>query len=317
MAIYLITGGAGFIGSNIVAQLVNDDQKVRVLDNFATGRRENLYPFMNKIELIEGNLTDLETVREATLGVDFVLHQGALPSITRSIEHPIDSNNTNICGTLNVLIASKDSKVKRVIYASSSSVYGDSSVLPRVEKMNPNPISPYAVSKLAGEFYCKAFHRIYGLEVVILRYFNVFGINQNPYSTYSSVIPRFISAILKKSSPTIFGDGLQSRDFTFVSNVVRANLQALKSDRAVGEIINIGSGMNYSLLQLVDKINSILKTDIQPRFTSPRQGEIKHSLAAIDKAERLLDYTPEVGLKEGLEKMISWLNENEQKSKNI
>jgi nucleoside-diphosphate-sugar epimerase len=304
---YLITGGAGFIGSNIVTELVNRGEEVRVLDNFSTGRRENLLPLLNEIQLIEGDLTDLETVREAVKGMDFVLHQGALPSIPRSIEHPIGSNNTNVSGTLNLLIASKDAKIKRVVYASSSSVYGNSSELPKIETQKPAPLSPYAVSKLAGEHYCQVFYRVYSLETVILRYFNVFGYNQDPYSTYSAVIPKFISCMSRKESPTIFGDGLQSRDFTFVSNVVEANLKATQSDSAVGEIINVASGYSYSLLDLIAKINSILGFEIEPVFDSPKMGEIKYSLADITKANKLLDYFASVDFEEGLRRTIQWM----------
>jgi nucleoside-diphosphate-sugar epimerase len=304
---YLITGGAGFIGSNIVTELVNRGEKVRVLDNFSTGRRENLLPLLEKIQLIEGDLTDLETVREAVKGMDFVLHQGALPSIPRSIEHPIGSNNTNVSGTLNLLITSKDAKVKRLVYASSSSVYGNSSELPKVETQKPSPLSPYAVSKLAGEHYCQVFYRVYGLETVILRYFNVFGYNQDPYSTYSAVIPKFISCMSRKESPTIFGDGFQSRDFTFVSNVVEANLKATESGSAVGEIINVASGRSYTLLNLIAKINSILGFEIEPVFDSPKIGEIKHSLADVTKANKLLDYFVEVDFDEGLRRIIRWM----------
>jgi nucleoside-diphosphate-sugar epimerase len=309
---YLVTGGAGFIGSNIVAELVSRKEKVRVLDNFSTGRRENLLPFLDKIELIEGDLTDLETTREAVEGMDFVLHQGALPSIPRSIEHPIGSNNANVCGTLNLLVASKDAKVKRIVYASSSSVYGNSSKLPKVEIMNPAPFSPYAVSKLAGEYYCQVFYRIYHLEVVILRYFNVFGINQYPNSPYSGVIPKFVSLMLDGKSPVIFGDGLQSRDFTFVSNVVKANLKAIESDSAAGEIINIASGHAYSLLDLMAKINSILGEEIKPIFDSPKIGEIRHSLADITKAKEIFNYSPEIDFEEGLEKMVRWMRSKKQ-----
>jgi len=317
MAIYLVTGGAGFIGSNIVSELIQRNERVRVLDNFSTGRRENLYPFLNKIELIEGNLTDLETVREAMQGVDFVLHQGALPSISRSIEHPLDSNNSNVLGTLNVLITARDYKIQRIVYASSSSVYGDSYEAPRKESMNPKPLSPYAVSKLAGEFYCQVFYRIYKLEVAVLRYFNVFGINQYPYSQYSAVIPKFISAILSGNSPTIYGDGLQSRDFTFVSNIVKANLKALESDSSVGEILNIGSGRRYNLLELIQTINSILGSNVEPIFDRPKVGEIRHSLADISKAEKLLGYSVDIDFKEGLKRMISWIKEDEKKNKDI
>jgi UDP-glucose 4-epimerase len=304
---YLVTGGAGFIGSNIVTELVDRKEKVRVLDNFSTGRRENLLPLLDRIELIEGDLTDLETVRGAVEGADFVLHQGALPSIPRSIEHPIGSNNTNVSGTLNLLIAAKDARVRRVIYASSSSVYGDSSELPKVETQNPSPLSPYAVSKLTGEYYCRVFHRIFGLETVILRYFNVFGANQDPNSTYSAVIPKFVSRMLEKISPVIFGDGLQSRDFTFVSNVVKANLMATVSDSAVGEIINVASGRAYSLLDMVSKINSILGYEIKPVFDAPKVGEIKHSLADVTKAGKLLGYSPAVDFEDGLRRIIRWM----------
>ena len=310
---YLVTGGAGFIGSNIVAKLVSRQEKVRVLDNFSTGRRENLLPFLDKIELIEGNLTDLETVREAVEGIDFVLHQGALPSIPRSIEHPISSNNANVSGTLNLLVASKGAKVKRIVYASSSSVYGNSSKLPKVESRNPSPLSPYAVSKLAGEYYCQVFFRIYRLEAVILRYFNVFGINQYSNSPYAGVIPKFVSFMLDAKSPVIYGDGLQSRDFTSVSNVVNANLKAIESDSAVGEIINIASGHAYSLLDLVAKINSILGDKIKPIFDPPKIGEIKHSLADITKAKEIFNYSPEINFEEGLKRMIHWMKTKKER----
>ena len=304
---YLVTGGAGFIGSNLVAELLNRREKVRMLDNFSTGRRENLLPFLDKIELIEGDLTDLETVREAVEGIDFVLHQGALPSIPRSIEHPIGTNNANVSGTLNLLMASKDAKVKRIVYASSSSVYGNSSESPKIETIIPSPLSPYAVSKLAGEYYCQVFYRVYHVETVILRYFNVFGINQYPDSPYSAVIPKFASLMLDERSPVIYGDGLQSRDFTFVRNVVEANFKAMKAERAAGEVINIASGHAYSLLDLVAKINSILSTEIKPVFDSPKIGEIKHSLADIAKARDILGYSPETNFEEGLRAMIDWI----------
>lgn len=309
----LVTGGAGFIGSNIVAELVRRQEKVKVLDNFSTGRRENLFPFLNKIELIEGDLTDLETVREAVEGVDFVLHQGALPSIPRSIEHPIGSNNANVSGTLNLLVASRDAKVKRIIYASSSSVYGNSSELPKVESMSPSPLSPYAVSKLAGEHYCRVFCRVYHLETIILRYFNVFGVNQYPNSPYSGVIPRFISLMIDQKSPVIYGDGLQSRDFTFVDNVVKTNLKAIEANSASGEVINIASGHSYSLLDLVAKINNLLGEEIKPIFKSPRTGEIRHSLADITKAKELFGYSPEINFEEGLKRMIHWIKTRKEK----
>ncbi|KPL04771.1 MAG: Vi polysaccharide biosynthesis protein VipB/TviC [candidate division Zixibacteria bacterium SM1_73] len=312
---YLVTGGAGFIGSNLVAELVNREVKVRVLDNFSTGRRENLLPLLDKIELIEGDLTDLETVREAVEGMHFVLHQGALPSIPRSIEHPIGSNNANVSGTLNLLVASRDAKVKRIVYASSSSVYGDSLELPKTETMNPSPLSPYAVSKLAGEYYCQVFYKVYHLESVVLRYFNVFGINQYPDSPYSGVIPRFISLMLDRKSPVIYGDGLQSRDFTFVSNVVKANLEVIESNSAVGETINIASGHAYRLLDLVAQINSLLGTEIEPIFDSPKIGEVRHSLADTAKAKQVFGYSSEIDFENGLKRMIHWMKSKKKEEK--
>jgi len=266
MVNYLVTGGAGFIGSNMVEELLKREQKVRVLDNFCTGKRENILPFLDKIELIEGDIRDYRVVKEAVERVDFILHQAALPSVPRSIKDPITTNEVNVGGTLNILDAAKNTGVKRVVFASSSSVYGNSETLPKSEDMTPEPISPYAVSKLAGEKYCKAFYEIYGLETVILRYFNVFGPRQDLNSQYSAVIPKFIAAMKKGESPTIYGDGLQSRDFTYVANVVEANLLACEADDSNAEIINVACGERFSLLDLVDELNSILRTNIKPRF---------------------------------------------------
>ena len=241
----LVTGGAGFIGSNIVAELVQRGERVRVLDNFATGRRENIAPYLSQVELIEGDLRHPETVREAVGGVDYVLHQGALPSVQRSIKDPLATNEVNAQGTLSLLIAARDAGVKRVVYASSSSIYGDSPTLPKAETMKPAPKSPYAASKLAGEHYCQVFHEVYGLETVCLRYFNVFGPNQDPTSEYSAVIPKFITAMLVGERPVIYGDGLQSRDFTFVVNVVEANLLAVDAEgvRRVQHLVDIDNGL--------------------------------------------------------------------------
>ncbi|HEC91943.1 MAG TPA: SDR family oxidoreductase [Candidatus Atribacteria bacterium] len=303
---YLITGGAGFIGSNIVKELLRRGKQVRVLDNFATGKRENLFEFKNNpnFELIEGDLRSFHIVRSSVKGVDYILHQGALPSIPRSIDDPITTNNVNILGTLNILEAGKEFGVKRVVYASSSSVYGDSKVLPKTEDMPVQPLSPYALSKYAGERYCQIYYKIYGLETVCLRYFNVFGPNQNPTSQYSAVIPKFIKLMKEGKSPTIYGDGTQSRDFTYVSNVVEANLLACQKDGVAGEIFNIACGEKHTILQLVDTINQILGRNIKPIFEKERVGDVKHSLAEIEKAKRMLGFKVICRFEEGLKKLI-------------
>ncbi len=307
---YLVTGGAGFIGSNLVAELLNRGHQVRVLDNFATGRRENILPFLDRIELIEGDLRSYHIVREAVDGVDFILHQGALPSVPRSIKDPITSNEVNVTGTLNILDAALDAGVKRVVFASSSSIYGDSPTLPKQEDMIPNPLSPYAVSKLAGEKYCQVFARIYNLHTVALRYFNVFGPRQDPNSQYSAVIPKFIKAILKDESPTIFGDGTQSRDFTYVSNVVEANILATEADFPPGMVFNCACHERTNLNELVEKINAILGKNIKPRYADPRPGDVKHSYADIERIQKYLGYEPRVLFDEGLEKTIRWYQES-------
>ena len=307
MAKYLVTGGAGFIGSNIVEELVKRNESVRVLDNLSTGRRENIEPFMDGIEFIEGDLRDLDSVRKAVNGVDYVLHQGALPSVPRSIDNPLTTNEVNVNGTLNVLTSARDAGVKRVVYASSSSIYGNSEVLPKREDMPPNPLSPYAISKLAGENYCRIFYRIYGLETVCLRYFNVFGPRQDPTSQYSAVIPKFISAMLNGERPKIYGDGKQSRDFTYVANVVQANLLACQADGVAGEFFNVACGERYTVLDLVAELNEILGKDVEPVFTEPRKGDVRHSQADISKAQRLLEYGGLVGFKSGLRMLISSL----------
>lgn len=310
MATYLITGGAGFIGSNIVAELVRRGERVRVLDNFATGKRENIAPFLSQVELMEGDLRHPETVREAVKGVDYVLHQGALPSIQRSIEDPLTTNEVNARGTLNLLIAARDAGVKRVVYASSSSIYGDAPTLPKVETMKPAPKSPYAASKLAGEHYCQVFHRVYGLETICLRYFNVFGPNQDPTSEYSAVIPKFITAMLLGEHPVIYGDGLQSRDFTPVVNVVEANLLAVDAEDAAGEVFNVACGKRYNLLELIEALNRILDTSLTPIHAPPRPGDVRHSQADISKARSMLGYSVEVAFEEGLKRAVEWYESN-------
>jgi UDP-glucose 4-epimerase len=311
--VYFVTGAAGFIGSNIVERLVKEGCRVKAIDNFLTGRKENIEPFLSEIEFIEGDIRNLNFLQQLMKGVDFVLHQAAVPSVPRSIEDPLTTNSCNVDGTLNVLIAARDAGVKRVIYASSSSIYGESSVLPKKENMTPAPISPYAVSKLAGEFYSKIFYKVYGLETVCLRYFNVFGPRQNPASQYAAVIPKFITCSLEGKPIPIFGDGEQSRDFTFVDNVVEANLKALEAQRVGGEVINIACGEMTSINKLVDFLSEILQKNLKVRHTSPRPGDIKYSLADIEKAKTLLQYTPRVKLKEGLKKTVEWFLQNCEK----
>lgn len=306
MATYLVTGGAGFIGSNIVEELIKRDECVKVLDNLSTGKRENIEPFMDKIEFIEGDIRNLDIVRKAMAGVDFVLHQAALPSVPRSINDPIATNEVNVNGTLNLLVAAKDAGVKRVIYASSSSIYGSSETLLKREDMPPTPLSPYAASKLAGENYCRIFYQIYGLETVCFRYFNVFGPRQDPTSQYSAVIPKFINAILNGKRPTIYGDGLQSRDFTYVANVVQANLLACEADGVAGDLFNVACGERHTILELVAELNEILEKDVEPIFAEPRKGDVRHSLADINKAQRLLGYNRTHSFRAGLERTATW-----------
>lgn len=303
---YLVTGGAGFIGSNIVKELLNQGQEVRVLDNFATGKRENILPLLkyDNLSLIEGDLRSFHIVRSAVRDVDYILHQGALPSVPRSINDPITSNDVNILGTLNLLEAAKEYGVKRVVCASSSSIYGNSETLPKLETMPVNPMSPYALTKYAQERYCQIFFKLYGLQTVSLRYFNVFGPNQDPTSQYSAVIPKFIKLIQQNKQPVIYGDGSQSRDFTFVDNNVWANLQACTAPQAAGETINIACGERFTLIELVVMINEILGKSIEPRFEPERPGDVKHSLADIRKAKELIGYDVRVGFKEGLAKTI-------------
>lgn len=305
---YLVTGGAGFIGSNIVSELLSQGEQVVVLDNFATGKRENTLPLMkNKnLTLIEGDLRSFHIVRTAVKGVDYILHQGALPSVPRSINDPITSNDVNILGMLNILEAAKEFGVKRVVCASSSSIYGNSESLPKVESMPVNPLSPYALTKYAQERYCQIFSKIYGMETVALRYFNVFGPNQDPTSQYSAVIPKFIKLIMQDKEPVIYGDGSQSRDFTFVENNVWANIQACTAPKASGEVINIACGKRYTLIDLVDMINEILGKNIEPKFAADRAGDVKHSLAGIEKAKELLGYEVRVDFKEGLRRTIEF-----------
>jgi UDP-glucose 4-epimerase len=304
---YLITGGAGFIGSNIAERLVREGKRVRLFDNFSTGRRENIAVFADDVEVIESDLRVLDAVRQAVDGVRYVLHVGAAPSVPRSVDDPHMTNQVNITGTLNVLIAARDAGVRRVVFSSSSSVYGDTPWLPKREDMIPSPLSPYAVQKIAGEYYCRVFWELYGLETVSLRYFNVFGPRQDPQSQYAAVIPRFITAILKDEPPTVFGDGRQTRDFSHVENVVDANLAACGApEEALGQVFNVACGARISLLQLVDTINSIAGKKVTPQFDPPRPGDVRDSQADISKAQKLLGWTPRVDFREGVEKTIAW-----------
>ena len=301
---FLVTGGAGFIGSNIASELLEKGYSVRILDNFSSGKRENLKGMENDIELIEGDIRSYHIVQDSLKDIDIVLHQAALPSVPRSIKDPITTNDVNINGTLNILEAAVNLKVKRVVYASSSSVYGDNPVLPKVETMIPNPLSPYAVSKLTGEKYCNVFSRIYGLETVCLRYFNVFGPRQDPASQYSAVIPKFIKAINQNKQPVIYGDGEQSRDFTYISNVVQANILAATADCESGITVNCAVSGQITLNELIREMNKLMNKDIKPVYEGPRAGDIKHSYADINLAEKTLGYKPVVSFQEGLKKTI-------------
>jgi UDP-glucose 4-epimerase len=304
MARFLITGGAGFIGSHVASALIQAGAQVRVLDNFATALRENLR-FLPGAEILEGDVRSYHIVREAVDGVDFIIHQAALPSVPRSIRDPITSNDVNVVGTLNILDAARDARVKRLVFASSSSVYGDTPTLPKHEGMTPNPMSPYAVSKLTGEHYCSSFFRLYAFETVILRYFNVFGPRQNPRSEYAAVIPKFIEAVRDGRAPVIFGDGKQTRDFTYVENVVRASLLACERDGVAGRTLNIATGAQVSLLQLIEILERVIGKQTKPELRPPRPGDVVHSYAAIDEARKLLGYEPTVSLEEGLRRTVA------------
>lgn len=306
LAFYLVTGGAGFIGSHIVEELVRRGERVRVLDNFSTGRRENLAPFLEYIDLIEGDLRDMPTLRQSVEGVDYVLHQAALASVQRSIDDPLEAHAANATGTLNLLLAAHEAGVGRVVYASSSSVYGDSPSLPKRESMTPHPQSPYAVSKLAGEHYCQAFVEVCGLETVSLRYFNVFGPRQDPTSQYAAVIPRFITTMLRGEPPVVYGDGGQSRDFTYVSNVVRANLLAATAPGSAGGVFNVACGHCHTILDLIATLNEILGTHLAPIYADPRLGDVRHSLADIAAAQEAFGYQVGVDFGQGLRRTVAW-----------
>jgi UDP-glucose 4-epimerase len=306
MARFLVTGGAGFIGSNLVHTLLARGDSVRVLDNFSTGREVNLAAVKDRIELIRGDLTDLETVRAAVKGVEYVLHEGAIPSVPRSVDQPLESDRANVLGTLNVLVAARDAKVRRVVYAASSSAYGETPTLPKVETMVTDPLSPYAVQKLTGEHYMRVFWLNYKLETVSLRYFNVFGPRQDPKSHYAAVIPRFVNAYLDGVPATIYGDGEQSRDFCFIDNTVEANLLACTAPNVAGRVFNIACGERVSLLQVIDVLGEIFGGRIAPRHEPARAGDVKHSLADITAARQGLGYEARVKFAEGLRRTVDW-----------
>ena len=306
MANYLVTGGAGFIGSNIVEELVNRKQSVRVLDSFIAGKKENLEPFMNKIGLIKGDIRSRGDLKRALKGIDYVIHQAALRSVPKSVDDPFTTNEINVFGTLNLLMESKKAGVKRVVYASSSSVYGETKKFPQKETDYISPISPYGVSKLAAENYCITFARTFGLETVSLRYFNVFGPRQNPESKYSAVIPAFLFAMAAGKSPVVDWDGKQSRDFTYVANVVEANLRACVAKNVSGEVFNIACGTTTSVNDIVKNLNKILKIDIKAKYAPKRKGDVRRSYADISKMKRLLGIKKVIGFEEGLKLTVDW-----------
>jgi len=306
MASYLVTGGAGFIGSALVKRLLELGHAVRVVDDFSTGFRRNLDNCLDRIDLVEGDLAELAVCQASVQGVEYVLHQAAIPSVQRSVEDPLRSNHANVTATLNMLLAARDAQVKRFVFASSSSVYGETETLPKVETMPENPVSPYALTKLAGEKYCVIFHRIYGLPTVSLRYFNIFGPRQNPHSPYSAVISRFVEAALRGVRPTVYGDGEQSRDFTYVDNVVEANLLACAADGVGGMVFNVGTGERHTLNDLLFSLSAIVGRPLEPQYSDPRVGDVRHSQAAIEKAQRFLGFEPKVSFKEGLERTVDW-----------
>lgn len=306
MAKYIITGGAGFIGSNITKELVRLDHNVKVIDNLSTGKKRNLAEVTGKIKFVKGDIRNLKLLEKEFKGYNYVLHQAALVSVPRSIVNPVRSNRSNIDGTLNVLVAARNQKIKRVIYASSSSVYGDVKTEFKTENETGQLLSFYALTKFAGEIYCHLFYKLYGLETVCLRYFNVFGPNQDQKSQYAAVIPKFINIMLSGKRPVIYGDGNQSRDFTYVKNNVLANILTIKQSKAAGEVFNIACQESYTLNQLVQLINKELKTNIKPIYAKSRPGDIRHSKANISKAKRMIGYQPITSFKEGLIETIKW-----------
>src|ERR1700690_2189890 len=308
MAKFFVTGAAGFIGSSLVRALLERGDEVRGIDNFATGRRENLADVLKEIDFREADILDLNAMHKACAAIDYVLHEAAIPSVPKSVLDPVGSNRANVDGTVNVLVAARDAKVKRVVYAASSSAYGDTPTLPKHEAMTPNPISPYAVAKLASELYMISFFRCYGLETVCLRYFNIFGPRQNPSSPSSGVLAKFITQMLAGEQPTIFGDGLQSRDFTYIDNTVSANLLAAKAPaaEAAGHVFNVATGERYDLNQTFQLLKKITGYKGEVKYAEDRAGDVKHSLADLSRTEKALGYKPLVNFEEGLRRTVDW-----------
>jgi UDP-glucose 4-epimerase len=310
MGLCLVTGGAGFIGSHIVRRLLAEGHKVRVLDNFSTGHRRNLADFEKEIELIEGDIRDEEAARRATDGVDTVFHLAARASVPRSVEFPFEANEVNVTGTLQMLLAARAAGVRRFVYSASSAAYGETPTLPKIETMAPSPLSPYAVSKLAAEYYCFCFASVYGMQTISLRYFNVFGPRQDPNSQYAAAIPAFVTRMVRGQRPIIFGDGEQSRDFCFIDNVVNANLLSMKAGKISGETVNIACGDRVTLNQIIAQINKHLGTNIAPDYQPPRAGDVRHSLADVSAARAAIGYEPKVMFNEGLRLSIDWYREH-------
>lgn len=304
---YLVTGGAGFVGSHIAAALAGAGARVRVLDDLSTGHAENLEEVGGDIEFVRGGLTEPAALERALRGVEVVFHEAAIPSVPRSVEEPEATHRASVDGTFSLLVAARGAGVRRVVYAASSSAYGDQPTLPKAEEMRPEPLSPYAAAKLVGEYYCQVWSRVYNFETVCLRYFNVFGPRQDPSSQYSGVISRFISALASGGRPVIYGDGEQSRDFTYVSNVVDGNLRAAESPQAVGHVINLATGRRTTLNELLGALKKITgRTDVEAEYREPRVGDVRHSLADITRAREWLGYEPQVGLEEGLRQTLEW-----------
>ncbi len=310
MATALVTGGAGFIGSHITRALLQRRDRVRVFDNLSSGFRKNLEEVAKDIEFVEGDIRNLDALQNAMRGIEVVYHLAAQGSVPKSVDLPLQANDININGSLNVLIAARDQGARRVVYSASSAAYGETPILPKVESMPPSPLSPYAVSKLAAEHYCKAFSHCYGLSTISLRYFNVFGPRQDPNSQYAAAIPAFVTRMVKGVAPIIFGDGEQSRDFCFVENVVEANLLAGARDGLKGEVANIACGERITLNAIIGLINQHVGGNIKPDYREPRAGDVRHSLADISEARRLIDYSPRVMFAEGLKRSIAWYREN-------
>jgi nucleoside-diphosphate-sugar epimerase len=307
---FLVTGGAGFIGSNICRRLVAEGCSVRVVDNLLTGKKGNLADIMGKVEFVEADMGDEAVARRVCQGIDVVFHEGALPSVPRSVDEPELTHRHCIDATFTLLMAARDARVKRFVYAASSSAYGDTPTLPKVETMRTDPLSPYAVGKLVGEYYCSVFSKVFGLETISLRYFNVFGPYQDPTSQYAAAIPAFVTSILKDTPPTIYGDGEQTRDFTYIDNVVAANLCAARAKKTNGEVVNIACAEKITVNEIIAMINQILGKNVKPNYVPARTGDIKHSLADITVARQLIDFKPVVLFREGLEKAIAWYRKN-------